>query len=322
MHTINDIEIFITTHNRARLIGQSLESLLAQTAAPAHITVLDNESTDNTKEIVLNFKERGVSYIRTEGFLGNYLYAKKHSSKPFTMLFHDDDILHPGYLALALKALNKYKNVSLVTCRYTEFFDTDTPVNMPEINEKHYVFETQKDWAAHMYFLENIAYAPAIWRTETFKKINAEYEEFNKFNDWPLLIKAARHGTAVLLDDRRLFYVRRHKGQDTWTNTNIPSLRQIVNWDKFFYNIIKPAGFIEKQIFGYKNYIYMHGKYNAFIPPEQKAKTSAAQLEGEAAAAGLPFSAGKAAWRNLTNKLLKRRQRKLSKAFVKESFNG
>lgn len=55
MYTVDDIEIFITTHNRANFLKESLQSLLNQSVGVKEITVLDNESTDNTKDIVTSY---------------------------------------------------------------------------------------------------------------------------------------------------------------------------------------------------------------------------------------------------------------------------
>ena len=77
MYTIDDIQIFVTTHNRASLLKETLQSILAQTVSIQNITVLDNESTDNTAEIVLQLKDKGVRYIHTTGFL---VILKKHKN--------------------------------------------------------------------------------------------------------------------------------------------------------------------------------------------------------------------------------------------------
>ena len=107
MYTIDDIQIFITTHNRANYIKDSIESILHQTANVNEIIVLDNESTDNTEEIVKSYALRGVKYVKTYGFLGNFKKAKEIVNKPYCMLFHDDDILHPDYLKNAINASPK-----------------------------------------------------------------------------------------------------------------------------------------------------------------------------------------------------------------------
>lgn len=91
MYTIDDIQIFVTTHNRASLLKETLQSILAQTVSIPNITVLDNESTDNTAEIVLQLKDKGVHYVHTTGFLGNFKKAQELVSRPYCMLFHDDN---------------------------------------------------------------------------------------------------------------------------------------------------------------------------------------------------------------------------------------
>lgn len=281
MFVVEDIEIFIMTYNRAEYLIQSIESILAQIAGIKSLTVFDNNSTDNTEELVKNLESRGVKYIKTFGFLGNFNKAKEIASKKYVMLFHDDDILHPQYIELAIKALNKYKNVSLITTRYTEFNDDNVPEFSKNISSAHYLFKKQKDFAKHMYFVERIAYSPAIYRTKDFLKTPLEYDKFNKFNDWPFMVKIAGCGQSVLFDDDAIYFARRHKDQDTWTSTNTPSLEQIVNWDKFFYDKMKiRVDFFSKSkmMFKLKCKIFLKGKYNAFLPKEDKEKYSLESL--------------------------------------------
>jgi len=240
MLNIDDIQIFLMTHNRADLIQETIISLLNQSVNLKEIIVLDNESSDNTEEIVKSYYDKGVKYIKTFGFLGNFYKAKEISDKKYVMLFHDDDILHPDYLKNALEILNKEKNIAAIYSRYTEFFNDDSPKDFPQIEKHYHLFKNQKDFAVFMFFCEVISYATAIYKTTLFKKIDLEYEKFNKFNDWPFLVKFAQYDNVALLEDRNAIYVRRHSGQDTWTYTNIPSYEQIINWDKFFLRYLFP----------------------------------------------------------------------------------
>ncbi len=295
----DDIQIFITTHNREAYLKHALESLLTQTVQVQSITVLDNESTDNTEELVMKYADRGVSYVRTNGFLGNFNKARDIAAKSFIMLFHDDDILHPGYVELALRALNRYDGISLITSRYTEFEGGNVPEFSDGISSAHYFFDSKRDFAKHMYFFERIAYAPAIYRTEDFLKTPLEYEKYSKFNDWPFMVKIAGHGKTVLFADRSLFLLRRHGAQDSSTNANVPSLQQIVNWDKCFYEAmnIRPGVLsIENWMFRLKCGQFMEGKYRAFLPAEEKEKHSIGALWETAHKAGLhPWTAARAA---------------------------
>lgn len=148
--TVDDIEIFLITHNRANLITQSLDSLLTQTVQVKKVIVLDNESTDDTEQIVKSYSlkhNNRVQYIKTTGPQGNYYTARRMASKAYCMLFHDDDILHPCYLENAIKLLNRYQNVALITTRYTEF-RTPAPI-IQSVTNKHYCFRNQNDFAKH-----------------------------------------------------------------------------------------------------------------------------------------------------------------------------
>lgn len=49
------IDIIIPAHNEANFIGQTLQSLVAQSLLPNKIVVVDDSSTDNTSEIVEKF---------------------------------------------------------------------------------------------------------------------------------------------------------------------------------------------------------------------------------------------------------------------------
>ncbi len=50
--------IVIPAHNEANLIGLTLESLVNQTALPSKVVVVNDNSTDNTEEIVNQFSEK------------------------------------------------------------------------------------------------------------------------------------------------------------------------------------------------------------------------------------------------------------------------
>ncbi len=289
-YTADDLQVFITTYNREAYLREALESVLNQTAHVRNVVVLDNDSTDNTEQVVTRYKDQGISYEKTHGFLGNFRRAREIVSRKLVMLFHDDDILHPAYIELALRALNAYPDAALIATRYTEFENGNIPKFPRDISTEHYYFENQSEFARHMYFVERIAYATAIYKTDDFLKTPLEYEKYNKFNDWPFMVKVAAHGPSLLFNDSALFYIRRHAKQDTWTTVNTPSLQQIVNWDKCFHDAMKirPAVLsIDNQMFRLKCRQFMEGKYRAFLPPAEREKHSIASLWKTANAAGL-----------------------------------
>lgn len=58
------ISVVIITFNRAKSLQETLMSLVRQERQPDEVIVVDNGSTDNTKEIVLNFRNKlNIKYI-------------------------------------------------------------------------------------------------------------------------------------------------------------------------------------------------------------------------------------------------------------------
>lgn len=58
--------IILPTYNRAHLINKAINSVLSQTYTNWELIVVDDGSTDNTKEVVSNYKDERIKYIYQE----------------------------------------------------------------------------------------------------------------------------------------------------------------------------------------------------------------------------------------------------------------
>ncbi|MDN3537030.1 glycosyltransferase [Limosilactobacillus fermentum] len=68
---MNKICAIVVTYNRKILLKQSLQALLDQTVTDFDILVVDNASTDNTREYIDDLlQEERIDYVNTGANLG------------------------------------------------------------------------------------------------------------------------------------------------------------------------------------------------------------------------------------------------------------
>ncbi|GAA5483126.1 glycosyltransferase family 2 protein [Haloferula sargassicola] len=104
-----NIDIIIPTYNRAGCLAQAVRSALNQNYAPAVVTVVDDGSSDATREVVEPwFEHPRFRYVRLETN-GGTARAKNVGlalSEEDAITFHDsDDVAEPNKLLLQARAL-------------------------------------------------------------------------------------------------------------------------------------------------------------------------------------------------------------------------
>lgn len=109
----------IATFNRAAFLGATLEKIVTQATAECEIVVSDNASTDNTEQVVSDYKRRfeHLRYLKQDTNVGpdrNFDRAVSLAGGEFCWLMGDDDMLKPGAVAHVLEALRSDLSLILV----------------------------------------------------------------------------------------------------------------------------------------------------------------------------------------------------------------
>jgi glycosyltransferase involved in cell wall biosynthesis len=95
----SSFSVVIPTYNRGSFIGEAIDSVLNQTLKPAEIIVVDDGSTDDTKEKLSNLGSR-ITYLPVEN--GGVSRARNigisHSRSEFVAFLDSDDTWEPQYL--------------------------------------------------------------------------------------------------------------------------------------------------------------------------------------------------------------------------------
>lgn len=290
--TPGDLEVCVLTFNRAPLLRQALESLLAQTARGFSVSVYDNASADATAETVAALGPRfggNFRYIRHRENIGadaNFHAALAGANRKYAMFMHDDDLAHPGYVECAVAAINAFGNVAVLASNYSYTrVKSGGEIAWGKVYRKAFAFDSREDFAAYIFCDGRASYSSAVYRTADLRAYN-RHNVYGKIGDTPVMIDAARGGKAVVLADKNLFVYRIHPGQDSKNQSNGPSRAEIVNRNLLFREILmngSPAHRLAYRI-SYAEWLARHIKFagaddrrkREFLASLTKAETAGA----------------------------------------------
>jgi len=177
-------------YNRAALIGESIASALAQTLRDFELIVVDDGSTDATREVVrqcddprlvlLERPHRGMSAAVNAG-------VRAARGEYFARL-DSDDLWHPEFLAVTVAAMEQAPRVGVVYTRADAVeeisgarqADRGLPLKFPG---KPFESMLVRDHAS----------AAALVRVECHQRVSGFDEMLRWWEDWDFWIRVSRH---------------------------------------------------------------------------------------------------------------------------------
>ncbi len=215
------VSVLVTTHNGAALLGESLDSVLAQSFRAFELVVVDDASTDATPALLAAYAARdpriqvlrpdrnlGVVGARNLGFAacrGEYLAALDH-----------DDLCHPDRLAAQVAHLDADPKLVLLgtaavlaeggRSRVTDYDTPGTPLLMR--------------WALHV---DNpLTWSSIMFRTEAVRRLAGPFmrPEFEYADDYDLYHRLLAVGDIARLDTALTTY-RWHARNTTYSHASI-----------------------------------------------------------------------------------------------------
>jgi glycosyltransferase involved in cell wall biosynthesis len=117
---MNKVSIIIPTYNRADLILNTLESIIAQTYICWECIVVDDNSSDATIHLISEFSSRDSRFqiVRNEnkkGASGARNTGLKNANGSFVMFFDSDDIMYPDNIERKVNFLEQNQDCGAVT---------------------------------------------------------------------------------------------------------------------------------------------------------------------------------------------------------------
>lgn len=115
------ISIIIPTYNRANLIGETLDSVIAQTYSNWECIVVDDGSTDNTEAIVRSYEKKDIRikffkrpFFHKSGGTGSRNYGLNMSKGEYIYWFDDDDLMLENHIERCVSEIQLESSVVVV----------------------------------------------------------------------------------------------------------------------------------------------------------------------------------------------------------------
>lgn len=204
------ISVIITTYNRATLLEEAIKSVLMQTYDNVEIIVIDDCSSDNTKEIVEKFKSDKIIYYKNEKNKGCGINRKEGLAKYATgeyIIFLDDDdkFIDEKYFEKALKVFRKHSDISIV-CGGCQIKDIINNI----IVKKEYNYKEKINNKKLFLNFGSEKYPKPIISVAIIKKESLEKAKFNEMkilNDTTIFLRVLLYGSMGFINETVIEYL-------------------------------------------------------------------------------------------------------------------
>jgi len=224
------VSIIVPCYNYGRYVGETLDSLLAQTFLEWECIVVDDGSKDNSGEVVQAYakKDDRIQYIYQDnkGLPGARNTGIKMASGKYIMVLDADDLIQPNKIAAQVSQFEAHPALDFVYSGVRYFWD-----GKPE-NLRYSADWRNRPWALNKSgqgkdLLKYIIISSAILshqpmiKKEAIQKIGLYREELRSCEDWEFYLRCMYNNLQIAYVDESdtLSLIRLHPNSMTRNRT-------------------------------------------------------------------------------------------------------
>ncbi|WP_161937670.1 glycosyltransferase family 2 protein [Sulfurovum riftiae] len=145
MKKINKVTVIIPTYNAEKFIGRCIDTVISQIYENVEIIAIDDGSSDNTINILKEFKKikvlenetnQGPAYSRTKGLM--------QASGEYVAFLDADDYWDEDFISATVAFLEKYEDAVAVSTGYIGIDLKGGTVEKPKLSEEDKAYYGEK----------------------------------------------------------------------------------------------------------------------------------------------------------------------------------
>jgi len=211
------VSVIIPTYNYARFLGEAIQSVLDQTFTDFELIVVDDGSTDNTREVVETFKDTRIRYLWQEnrGVAAAQNTGIKASHGEYITILGADDLYLPQNLDLKVKLLDSRLDVGLVCSNGYFIYDNNEATLDTLWGKKEFKYSGNPVQAARQPLKELLYRSCFIMpqatmaRNQVFAAVGYFDESLPTHEDWDFFVRVVQRFSVEAID-MPLLKIRRH----------------------------------------------------------------------------------------------------------------
>lgn len=215
------VSIIVPTYNRAHFIAETLKCIENQSFKKWECLIIDDGSTDNTRELLKPFLEKDQRFkfysrskIHLKGPSGCRNQGIELSKGENIIFFDSDDVIHPDNLKICIDILNQYPELSY--CRYEKQAFKGEWLNKSFENKDNFKVAVidLKDIAPIVTNKLPFACCTVMWRRKALGAMRFD-EKLSYAEEWEYYIRLLSEGIRGASLNTVLYYHRKHPKSNT-----------------------------------------------------------------------------------------------------------
>jgi glycosyltransferase involved in cell wall biosynthesis len=191
-----ELTVSMPAYNTGKYIKAAIESVLAQEGVDFELIIVDDNSTDNTVDVVHSFTDPRIKLFRNSENMGvGYCHnlVIPHSKSPYIAQVDSDDIALPGAFHELVGAFRNSPHVGLVHCYYF-YINEEGNVTRDAFRVTRKGFHTNMkpgmDYKRELVFRGSVASGLRIFRRDVFKAVGTFNETMRSGGDQEMVLRA------------------------------------------------------------------------------------------------------------------------------------
>lgn len=215
------VSVIIPNYNHSSYLKERIESVLQQTYENYELILLDDCSTDNSRDILMQYKDNS--------HVSNIVFNEKNSGSPFKQwdkgiklakgkyiwIAESDDYADPDFLSSTVAALDNYSDVVVVytgshmiddkgDCIKLDWDKFDKTIPQQTKYDSRYFLSRKMLWNTSIYNASMV-----LFRKECYDNVDKGYRNFKYCGDWYFWNEICWQGNIVSIN-QKLNYFRQH----------------------------------------------------------------------------------------------------------------